>query len=522
MKSKFQIVPLGNYVRQISQRNKGVDEVEVYSVTNSEGFTRSADYFSKEVFSKDVSNYKVVCRGQFAYNPSRVNVGSIDYLKTVDQALVSPLYIVFETDSGLYSDYLLRYLKSTWGNAQIRSNTEGAVRDSLKYKGLENIKIPLPPLEDQKRITYLLGKVEGAIAQRKQHLQQLDALRKSVFLEMFGDPIRNEKGWELDDFEGIMASARNGLSPSKSGKIKGLVYSLSAITGDSFKEIFKDDTFTQIKDVYFPSDNDFLVCRGNGNINLVGRGYFYPGNRSDIMFPDTMIGVTIEPNSINKIFLEQLWKTHFIRNQIEKGARTANGTYKINQKTLSSIKIIIPPEPIQKQFSIVAEKIESIKSSYQQSLTDLENLYGVLSQKAFKGELDLSRVSLTSDSTEETDAENYETNEPQHTTDTFGLPAPSDLATLNSTEGRNTLLDQWLTRWLEHLNGKPFSTQSFIDAAQQRLWELTEEDALEWELGVANYDQIKAWASKSLDQGRLAQIYDNINNRVQLKAVSKR
>jgi type I restriction enzyme S subunit len=186
MKSNFPITTLGEHIRQVSQRNRTDTDIEVYSVTNSEGFTKSTDYFSKKVFSKNISNYKIVRNGQFAYNPSRINVGSIDYLRQVSQALVSPLYIVFETDEDLHSDYLLRYLKSDWGNVQIRSHTEGAVRDSLKFKGLGSIKIPLPLLNDQIRISHLLGKLEGMIAQRREHLQQLDALLKSVFLEMFG------------------------------------------------------------------------------------------------------------------------------------------------------------------------------------------------------------------------------------------------------------------------------------------------------------------------------------------------
>ncbi|MCA9607540.1 MAG: restriction endonuclease subunit S, partial [Myxococcales bacterium] len=161
MKSQYPVVELGRHVRQISLRNRSDTDCEVFSVTNSEGFTRSTEYFSKEVFSKDVSNYKVVSPGQFAYNPSRINVGSIDYLREPMPVLVSPLYVVFEGDNQLNPDYLLRYLKSDWGNAQIRANTEGAVRDSLKYKGLEKIKVPLPELDDQIRIARLLGKVEG-------------------------------------------------------------------------------------------------------------------------------------------------------------------------------------------------------------------------------------------------------------------------------------------------------------------------------------------------------------------------
>jgi type I restriction enzyme S subunit len=159
VKSLFQIRVLGECIDQVSVRSKGRTNAKVFSVTNSEGFKLSTEYFSKEVFSKDTSNYKVVERGEFAYNPSRINVGSIDYLRIADSALVSPLYVVFKPKKKILSGYLLRFLpewKSDWGNLQIRANTEGAVRDSLKYKGLEKIrtKIPLPPLEDQKSFSF--------------------------------------------------------------------------------------------------------------------------------------------------------------------------------------------------------------------------------------------------------------------------------------------------------------------------------------------------------------------------------
>ena len=141
----------------------------------------------------------------------RSNVGSIDYLRHSDPVLVSPLYIVFKISEKIHADYLLRYLKSDWGNAQIRANTEGAVRDSLKFKGLQRIKLPLPPIDYQVRSSYLLDKVESLITQRKQQLQQLDELLKSVFLEMFGDPIQNDKGWNICSLNSY-GSFKNGLN----------------------------------------------------------------------------------------------------------------------------------------------------------------------------------------------------------------------------------------------------------------------------------------------------------------------
>ena len=131
MISKWFIAKVGKHVQQISIRNKSDMPINVFSVTNSEGFMKSTDFFSKEVFSKNTTNYKIVEKYDFAYNPSRINVGSIDYLKIADSALVSPLYVIFRTNNLINNEYLLRFLKSDWGLLQIKSNTEGAVSPSL-------------------------------------------------------------------------------------------------------------------------------------------------------------------------------------------------------------------------------------------------------------------------------------------------------------------------------------------------------------------------------------------------------
>ncbi|AJQ27929.1 restriction endonuclease subunit S [Pelosinus fermentans] len=396
MKSKWDIVNLGKYISQQSIRNRGLENIEVYSVTNSSGFTKSTDYFNKEVFSKNLSNYKLVTREQFAYNPSRINVGSIACLFDANFALVSPLYVIFEVDKdNLFPEYLLRYLKSNYGNVQIRNNTQGSVRDSLKYEGLEKIQIPLPPLDDQIRIAAVLTRAEKLIAKRKESIKALDELLKSTFLEMFGDPVRNEKGWDKKEFDSVVKDFRNGQSPVSTGNIKGKVYTLSAITGGIFKgNEYKISTFESINDNSIVKNDDFLICRGNGNINLVGRSVVVRDISDKIIFPDTMICANIDITKINKKFIELMWKLSFVRKQIENFSRTTNGTYKINQQSLKSIIIIVPPVNLQNQFAAIVEKVEVLKAKYTQSLTDLENLYGSLSQRAFKGELDLSKVPL--------------------------------------------------------------------------------------------------------------------------------
>jgi type I restriction enzyme S subunit len=131
---------------------------------------------------------------------------------------------------------------------------------------------------------------------------------------------------------------------------------------------------------------------GNGNIKLVGRSVVVKDNPDNIIFPDTMICANIDITKINKKFIEVMWKLPFIRSQIEQLARTTNGTYKINQQSLKSIMIIVPPIKLQFEFATIIEKIESLKSRYTQNLSELDNLYGSLSQRAFRGGLDLSKV----------------------------------------------------------------------------------------------------------------------------------
>ena len=108
MKSK-----LGDFIKEYSIKNKENKYENVYSVTNSKGFIKSSEYFSKEVYSKDLSNYKIVLRNMMAYNPSRINVGSVAIQNKEDALIVSPLYVIFSVDeSNLLTEYLNYFLHS--------------------------------------------------------------------------------------------------------------------------------------------------------------------------------------------------------------------------------------------------------------------------------------------------------------------------------------------------------------------------------------------------------------------------
>ena len=177
------IVKLGSLISEYSVRNKADEDIPVYSVTNEQGFCTG--YFSKEVASQDRTTYKIVPRGCFAYNPSRINVGSVDVQECEDRVIVSPLYVVFSVDEKLNRRYLLHYLKSDITLTYIKAYASGSVRDNLKFSILKDFPINLPSAEEQEQIVATLDGIEHLIALRKEEIASLDELVKSRFIELF-------------------------------------------------------------------------------------------------------------------------------------------------------------------------------------------------------------------------------------------------------------------------------------------------------------------------------------------------
>lgn len=186
---------LGDYIQEYSVRNKSGEDIPVYSITNSQGFCR--DYFSKEVASKDKTTYKIVPRGCFAYNPSRINVGSVDWQRDEERVIVSPLYNVFSVSPEIDQQYLYYYLKSSATLYRIKEVATGSVRDNLRLSMLYDFMIELPSLDVQRQIVSNLDLLASIIRQRNQQLTKLDELIKARFVEMFGDPISNPFGFKV-------------------------------------------------------------------------------------------------------------------------------------------------------------------------------------------------------------------------------------------------------------------------------------------------------------------------------------
>lgn len=322
-----------------------------------------------------------VVRGMSLANEFRVGVTAREVAFNQDLRAVVP-------KSDMDGRFLARFLRAK--ETVIMGLTDNASHGTkrLPTELIEAIQVPIPPLPEQRRIAAILDKADAIRRKREEGIRLTEELLRSTFLEMFGDPETNSKGWRRIRFSALLKTGmRNGISPSSEGTVAGKVLILSAITGAVFNAAqVKEGRFTStFNNSQYVSTQDFLICRGNGNISLVGCGRFPSTSLNDTVFPDTMIAAGIDLSQIVPPFLERLWATPSVRRQIEYGARTTNGTYKINQKLLSGIELPIPPISEQRRYAEIATKASVV--ARQAAIAQSEALFSSLVQRAFRGEL---------------------------------------------------------------------------------------------------------------------------------------
>jgi type I restriction enzyme S subunit len=266
----------------------------------------------------------------------------------------------------------------------------GSTRGKLNKSAAMTIPIVLPTLVEQRRIAAILDEADAVRRKRREALGLLDDLLRSTFLQMFGDPVTNPKGWAKRPIESIVLDGfRNGLSPSKTGEVAGRVLTLGAVTGARFNpNLAKDALFDTAPDSsQIVSSGMFLICRGNGNADMVGSGKFCKETPERVILPDTVIACRPDPELVHPLYLESVWASDLVRRQIDAGARTTNGTFKINQQVLGAVEVTLPAMERQDAFASVASRIGDIADDMRSNLAESETLFSSLLHRAFTGAL---------------------------------------------------------------------------------------------------------------------------------------
>lgn len=166
--------------------SKGYD-YPAYSVSNQSGLIPQSEQFEgSRLENLEKTSYKIVEPNEFAYNPARINVGSIAFNDLDETVIVSSLYVIFSLDKSINNNYALLFIKSPEFNKEVRRNTEGSVREYLFYENFANIRIPIPPsLEEQQAIGAYFSNLDNLINSYQEKISQLETLKNKLLQDMF-------------------------------------------------------------------------------------------------------------------------------------------------------------------------------------------------------------------------------------------------------------------------------------------------------------------------------------------------
>ena len=186
-KRSYHSCRIGDVIEQISVRNKDKSIDMVLSVSNKQGFINQSEQFEDRIIaSEDTSNYKIVHKNDFAYNPARINVGSIARLTTIEMGIVSPMYICFRVRKGVVSEYLEHFFSTSYFFYEMQKRLEGSVRQCLSFESICNIPIYIPSSEEQhtigKKISVLLDKIDIETHYHCKLVEQKHYLLRQMFI----------------------------------------------------------------------------------------------------------------------------------------------------------------------------------------------------------------------------------------------------------------------------------------------------------------------------------------------------
>jgi len=385
--SKYNVVTLSEYIQEETTKIKPFeypnDDFKILGVSNKVGL------FDNEIKKgKDINQaYKVVKDCFLAYNPYRINVGSIG-LKTKEQKydLISPAYVVFSCKKELLPEYLFLIFKTKTFNKIINESTKGSVRQILSFDILEKLKIPLPPLDIQKKLVKNYhDKLNLSISQEKQIKEKDEEIEKYLYKELGIKIIDNKTDneilsfirfkdldrWTVKDLlntKQITSKLYNTLNlsniiigkPKYGSNSKGLK-KVTDIRYIRITDINEDGTLNdeivsseKVESSYILKQDDFLIARSG---NTVGKTFLYDKKYGTCMYAGYLIKFTLNKEVVFPLYLLYYTKSSLYKKWINSNLRIA-GQPNINSQEYLNSPIILPPLEIQNK---IAQNIQKIK-----------------------------------------------------------------------------------------------------------------------------------------------------------------
>lgn len=293
-------------------------------------------------------------------------------------------------------DYLYWFVRSREPVVLAQGVKKGATVHSLVSGFLEGLTVPLPSRNEQSRIGDLLSRAEGIVRLRREAQAKAQAIIPALFLDMFGDPATNPKGWDETPLGEIVEEFRYGTS-QKSGDAGFPTLRIPNVIGDRLDP--SDIKLVAVPDVEASRlrlrDGDLLFVRTNGNPDYVGRSaVFEPEMMSaagldtaNCIFASYLIRARLQSATVRPGYLQSFLSSHEGRKRLREQARTSAGQYNINTEGLSSIRIPLAPMDTQKHFEERSRAVRCIVGQQAKALKVAEAAFHSALASAFSGDL---------------------------------------------------------------------------------------------------------------------------------------
>lgn len=375
-----------NYPSQSTLVSKGIPFINAGCLENKRIEIGRVTFITREHFNK-LSGGKIK-KGDILFC-LRGSLGKFAINDNLEEgAIASSLVIIRPNEDVINLSYLGHFLDSPTCETLISKNDNGSSQPNLSAASVKKFTIPLPPLPEQQRIARLLDLADGLRQKQQQLLLEYDRLLESVFLEMFGDPVKNEKGWEETQLGSVCSKIGSGATPS-GGKESYLDSGISLI-----RSLNVYDNDFKYKDLAFISDGqaeklkNVIVKANDVLFNITGASVC----RCTIVPPDILPArvnqhvAILRPKEklLNSIFLCHNLISENVKSKLLNISGQGGATREaITKEGLVNFTIILPPLELQNRFAAIVENIEGQKAKAQAQLDAAEGLFGGLLQGAF-------------------------------------------------------------------------------------------------------------------------------------------
>jgi len=371
--------PIQDYITDDSD---GINWVMISDATDSSKYITKT---KKKIKPSGLKKSRMVQPGDFLLTNS-MSFGR-PYIMNTTGCIHDGWLVLSPKSENIDTSYFYHLFGSNAVYRHFSSVAAGAVVKNLNIDLVKALEIPLPPLPEQKRIAAILDKADSLRRKNQQAIQLADKFLRAVFLDMFGDPVTNPKGWDVKPLKEQIVHANNGLSRRrKETENEGhIVLRLQDVQYDGI-QFEKDLNRIKLDDKealrYKVDVDDILFIRVNGNPDYVGRSAVFKGHIEPVYHNDHLIRIKVGA-AYNAEFLSYCLNFKGSRNIISTQIKTSAGQYTISQDGIERLEFFRPPIDLQNKF--ITLKNHTLKVPNHKIDDGL--LFNALSQKAFAGEL---------------------------------------------------------------------------------------------------------------------------------------